>query len=75
MVSALIFCIRDSPPLTGFLLVSARSGRIQLPVFVALLLLALPLVFTFRNCVSELAERSHQLTAADIRAAPYFIVS
>ena len=61
--------------MTGFQLVSARSGRSQLPAFVALLLLALPLVFTYRNCVSEFADRSHQLTAAEIRAAPYFIVS
>ena len=46
----------------GFKQVSIKSGRNQLPVFEALLLFALPLLFTFRNCDVEFAERIQQLT-------------
>ena len=48
------------------------AGRCQLLPFVALLLLALPFVFTLRNCVAELPERIHQFTAEEVQTAfPY----
>ena len=61
MVLILMFYIRARFPLESFQLVFPRSGRSQL-VLVALLLLTLPLLLTFRNCVSDAAERNHQLT-------------
>ena len=46
------------------------AGRCQLLPFVALLLLALPLLFTLRNCVAELPERIHQFTAEEVQTVP-----
>lgn len=46
------------------------AGRCQLLPFVALLLLALPFVFTLRNCEAELPERIHQFTAEEVQTVP-----
>ena len=46
------------------------AGRCQLVPVVALLLLALPFVFTLRNCVAELPERIHQFTAEEVQTVP-----
>lgn len=46
------------------------AGRCQLLPFVALLLLALPLLFTLRNCEAELPERIHQFTAEEVQTVP-----
>ena len=46
------------------------AGRCQLLPFVALLLLAVPFVFTLRNCEAELPERIHQFTAEEVQTVP-----